>query len=237
MRSVQLHAPGDVRVEDVADPVIRVAVASVCGSDLWPNRGVDDVGPKTIGHEYIGTMEQVGDKVRNVAVACDDAVGILSVLAAQQICAERIIITSRHANRAALTMEFGATDVVEERGDDFVARVKELTNGIGTQESIKQVIQSILHRGHVGYVGISHDVTLPRHHAPRHRPLRLGCAPARRPGPGAAFSARTDSADLGPQTQPRQGLRPHAEAGANCSALPRHGRAPCYQGLAPAITS
>lgn len=77
---------------------------------------------------------------------------------------------SRHADRQALAREFGATDIVEERGDEGVAKIKELTDGlgahsvieaVGTQESMMQAIRSTRPGGHVGYVGVSHDVELP----------------------------------------------------------------------------
>ena len=77
---------------------------------------------------------------------------------------------SRHAARQHLALEYGATDIVEERGDDGVARVKGLTDGlgahsvieaVGTQESMLQAIRSTRPGGHVGYVGVSHDVQLP----------------------------------------------------------------------------
>ncbi|MGX5357148.1 zinc-dependent alcohol dehydrogenase family protein [Kocuria sp. KH4] len=272
MRGVIMHAPGDVRVEDrevpavvePTDAVLKVAAACVCGSDLWPYRGVEDVdGPSPMGHEYVGVVEQVGDEVRTVqvgdfvvgsffasdntceicragyqthcvqrqpgaatgaqseyvrvpladgtlvatpgqpdpelipsllaasdvlgtgwfgavaaevgpgktvAVVGDGAVGLLAVLAARQLGAERIIAMSRHADRQALAREFGATDVVEERGDEGVARIKELTGGlgahstveaVGTQESMMQAIRATRAGGHVGYVGVAHDVALP----------------------------------------------------------------------------
>jgi len=100
----------------------------------------------------------------------DGAVGLLGVLAAKHLGAERIIAMSRHADRQALAREFGATDIVTERGDAGVARVKELTSGlgahsvieaVGTQESMMQAIRSTRPGGHVGYVGVSHDVQLP----------------------------------------------------------------------------
>ena len=100
----------------------------------------------------------------------DGAVGLLGVLAARQLGAERIIAMSRHAPRQNLAREFGATDIVTERGDDGVARIKDLTNGlgahsvieaVGTQESMMQAIRSTRPGGHVGYVGVSHDVALP----------------------------------------------------------------------------
>ncbi|MFW6187770.1 MAG: zinc-dependent alcohol dehydrogenase family protein [Actinomycetota bacterium] len=107
---------------------------------------------------------------RTVAVVGDGAVGLLGVLAARQLGAERIIAMSRHADRQALAREFGATDIVEERGDAGVAAVKELTGGlgahsvieaVGTQESMLQAIRATRPGGHVGYVGVSHDVSLP----------------------------------------------------------------------------
>lgn len=105
-----------------------------------------------------------------VAVVGDGAVGLLGVLAAKQLGAERIIAMSRHADRQALAREFGATDIVEERGDEGVAKIKDLTGGlgahslieaVGTQESMMQAIRSTRPGGHVGYVGVSHDVDLP----------------------------------------------------------------------------
>ncbi len=107
---------------------------------------------------------------KTVAVVGDGAVGLLGVLAARELGAERVIAMSRHADRQALAREFGATDIVEERGDEGVARVMELTNGlgahsvieaVGTQESMMQAIRSARPGGHVGYVGVSHDVQLP----------------------------------------------------------------------------
>ncbi|HEY5834796.1 zinc-dependent alcohol dehydrogenase family protein [Streptomyces sp.] len=269
MRGAVLHAPGDIRVEErevprivaPTDAVIRLSAACVCGSDLWPYRGVEAVdGPVAMGHEYVGIVEEVGDEVktikpgqfvigsffasdntcgicgagyqslcvhrelvggaqaellrvpladgtlvatpgvpaddlipsflaasdvlgtgwfgavaaqagpgRTVAVVGDGAVGLLAVLAARQLGAEQIIAMSRHAPRQKLAREFGATDIVTERGDAGIARVKELTGGlgahsvieaVGTQESMLQAIGSTRPGGHVGYVGVAHDVTL-----------------------------------------------------------------------------
>ncbi len=107
---------------------------------------------------------------KTVAVVGDGAVGLLGVLASQQLGAERIIAISRHPDRQALAREFGATDIVEGRGDKGVAAVNELTGGlgahsvieaVGTQESMMQAIRSTRPGGHVGYVGVSHDVQLP----------------------------------------------------------------------------
>ncbi|MGY1696719.1 zinc-dependent alcohol dehydrogenase family protein [Geodermatophilus sp. SYSU D00814] len=272
MRGTLLYAPGDVRVEDremprieqPTDAVIRLAAACVCGSDLWPYRGIEQVdGPSPMGHEYVGVVEEVGSEVttvrpgqfvvgsffasdntceicragyqthcvnrqpgaatgaqseyvrvpladgtlvatpgtppddlvpgllaasdvlgtgwfaavaaevgpgKTVAVVGDGAVGLLGILAARQLGAERVIASSRHADRQALAREFGATDVVTERGAEGVAAVRELTGGlgahsvieaVGTQESMMQAIGATRAGGHVGYVGVTHDVSLP----------------------------------------------------------------------------
>jgi threonine dehydrogenase-like Zn-dependent dehydrogenase len=272
MRGAVLYGPGDVRVEDRPDPtiekptdaVIRLSATCVCGSDLWPYRGVEAVdGPSPMGHEYVGVVEEVGSEVRNVepgqfvvgsffasdntcpicqagyqsrcvhaelmgmigtqaqrarvpladgtlvatpdvasddlvpsllaasdvlgtgwfgavaaeagpgktvAVVGDGAVGLLAVLAAKQLGAERIIAMSRHESRQNLAREFGATDIVTERSDDGVAKIKDLTDGlgahsvieaVGTQESMMQAIRSTRPGGHMGYVGVAHDVALP----------------------------------------------------------------------------
>jgi threonine dehydrogenase-like Zn-dependent dehydrogenase len=272
MRGTILHAPGDVRVEQRDDPtilaptdaIIRLAATCVCGSDLWPYRGIAAVdGPTPMGHEYAGIVEQVGDQVTTirpgqfvigsfiasdntceicragyqtscihsryvgaggaqsemlrvpladgtlvatpempdddlvpsllaasdvlgtgwfgaiaadvrpgttVAVVGDGAVGLLAVLAARQLGAERVITMSRHPSRQKLAIEYGATDIVTERGDDGVARIKDRTDGlgahsvieaVGTQESMMQAIRATRPGGHVGYVGVAHGVQLP----------------------------------------------------------------------------
>jgi threonine dehydrogenase-like Zn-dependent dehydrogenase len=119
---------------------------------------------------FAATAAEVGPG-KTVAVVGDGAVGLMGVLAARQLGAERIIAMSRHADRQALAREFGATDIVAERGDQGVARVKELTDGlgahsvieaVGTQESMLQAIRSTRPGGHVGYVGVAHEgVDLP----------------------------------------------------------------------------
>src|SRR5205823_3371375 len=102
-----------------------------------------------------------------VAVVGDGAVGLLGVLSARQMGAGRIIAMSRHESRQKLAREFGATDVVTERGDEGVARIMDLTNGVGadavlecvgTQESMKQAIHSARRGGYVSYVGVPHGV-------------------------------------------------------------------------------
>lgn len=271
MRGAVLQSPGVVRVDEIADPqitaptdaIIRVTATCVCGSDLWPYRGVEPVeGPMPMGHEYVGVVEEVGSAVssiepgqyvvgsfvascgtceicrsgypsscvnrvfmaqvgtqaeralipnadgtlvvlpgepdvdlipsllaasdvlgtgwfgavaaeagpgKTVAVVGDGAVGLLAVLAAQQLGAQRIIAMSRHEPRQRLAREFGATDIVDARGDDGVAAIKELTDGlgahsvveaVGTQESMMQAIGATRPGGHVGFVGVNHDVSL-----------------------------------------------------------------------------
>lgn len=272
MRGAIMHAPGDVRFEERPDPniieptdaIIRVTAACVCGSDLWPYRGIDPVErPSPMGHEYVGVVTETGADVRTVregefvvgsfmasdntcpicqsgfqsrcanvqpvgaegaqaeylrvpladgtlvathgtppddlvpdllaasdvlgtgwfgavaadvkpgntvAVVGDGAVGLLAVLSARELGAERIIAVSRHEARQKLALEFGATDIVTERGDDGAARVKDLTDGlgahsvieaVGTQESMMQAVRSARPGGHVGYLGVAHDVELP----------------------------------------------------------------------------
>src|SRR2546430_14948829 len=105
-----------------------------------------------------------------VAVVGDGAVGLLGVLSASRMGAERIIAMSRHESRQKLALDFGATDIVTERGEEGVTRIKDLTNGlgahsvieaVGTQESMMQAIGATRPGGHVGYVGVAHDVQLP----------------------------------------------------------------------------
>lgn len=107
---------------------------------------------------------------KTVAVVGDGAVGLSAILAAKQLGAERIIAMSRHADRQELARRFGATDIVEERGDEGIAKIKELTDGlgahsvveaVGTQGAMEQAIRSTRAGGHVGFVGVSHDVSLP----------------------------------------------------------------------------
>ena len=107
---------------------------------------------------------------KTVAVVGDGAVGLMGILAAKQMGAEKIIAMSRHESRQRLAKEFGATHIVEERGEEGVAKIKELTDGlgahsvieaVGSQESMMQAIRSTRPGGRVGYVGVSHDVELP----------------------------------------------------------------------------
>src|SRR5918911_994289 len=117
MRATIMYGAGDVRIENVPDPtieeptdaIIRVVRACICGSDLWP---YNSVAPSAPGH--------------TVAVVGDGAVGLCGVIAAKRLGAEQIIILGRHASRIALARAFGATDVVSERGEEAIERVREL---------------------------------------------------------------------------------------------------------------
>jgi len=122
-----------------------------------------------LGTGWFAAVAAAAGPGKTVAVVGDGAVGLLGILAAKQLGAERIIAMSRHADRQELARQFGATHVVEERGDEGVAKVKELTDGlgahsvieaVGTQASMEQAIRSARPGGHVGYVGVSHDVSL-----------------------------------------------------------------------------
>ena len=273
MRVAVMTAPGEVRGRGLpradhpqkpTDAVIRLSATCICGSDLWPYRGIEPLdGPRPMGHEYCGIVEEIGSEVTSVkpgqfvvgsffasdntceicrsgyqpscphkeafgpsgaaqaermrvpladgtlvatpevpdddlvphflatsdvlgtgwfgAVAAeagpgktvvvgDGAVGLLGVLAAKELGSERIIAMSRHEPRQKLALEFGATDIVTERGEEGVAAIKDLTNGlgahsvieaVGTQESMMQAIHSTRAGGHVGYVGVTHEVVLP----------------------------------------------------------------------------
>jgi threonine dehydrogenase-like Zn-dependent dehydrogenase len=99
---------------------------------------------------------------RTVVVVGDGAVGLCAVLAARRLGAERIIAMSRHADRQAIAREFGATDIVEERGDDGVAKVRELLGGVladsvlecvGTKEAMDQALHAVRPGGALGFVG------------------------------------------------------------------------------------
>jgi len=269
MRGAMLYGARDVRFEERAAPsivqptdaIIRLSAACVCGSDLWPYRGISPVTqPTPMGHEYCGIVEEVGKAVTTVkpgqfvigsffasdntcphcragyqtscqrkelvggaqapllrvpladgtlvatpdvpsndlipsllalsdvmgtgwfgavaanvkpgmtvAVVGDGAVGLLGVLSAKQMGAERIMAMSRHPARQKLAREYGATDIVIERGDQGVTRINELTKGVGadavlecvgTQESVMQAIRSTRAGGAVGYVGVPHGVQI-----------------------------------------------------------------------------
>src|SRR5438067_2397767 len=269
MRGTVLYGPRDIRFEDretpkivePTDAIIRIAATCVCGSDLWPYRGLQPInGPTPMGHEYCGIIEEVGSAVRSVkpgqfvigsfatsdntcpncqygyqssclhrefitraqapvlrvpladgtlvptpgvpseklmpslqatsdvlgtgwfaadaanvkpgsavVVVGDGAVGLLGERSARLMGAGRIIVMSRHEKRQQLARGFGATDVVAERGDEGVARIQDMTKGVGadsvlecvgTQESMLQAIRCTRKGGYVSYVGVPHGVEL-----------------------------------------------------------------------------
>ena len=103
-------------------------------------------------------------------VVGDGAVGLCGVLAASQLGADRVIAMSRHASRQEVARRFGATDIVEERGDEGVARIRELTAGVGadavlecvgTGDAMNQAIACARPGAMVGFVGVPHGVELP----------------------------------------------------------------------------
>ena len=269
MLGTVLHGARDVRCEDVPEPkilkptdaIIKLSATCICGSDLWPFRGLNPIAaPMAMGHEYCGVVEEVGSAVTSVrpgefvvgsfclsdntcphcrfgfqssceqrefmsgaqaplarvpladgtlvatsemptdelipsflavsdvlgtgwyaadaarvqpgstvAVVGDGAVGLMGVLAAQQMGAGRIIAMSRHKTRQDLALEYGATDIVSERGEAGVSRIKELTKGVGadsvlecvgTKESMMQALQCARPGAMIGYVGVPHGVEL-----------------------------------------------------------------------------
>jgi len=273
MLGTVLYGPRDVRFEEVPEPtilhptdaIIRLSATCICGSDLWPYRGLNDVRePMAMGHEYCGFVVEVGSAVTSVkpgqfvvgsfvlsdntcphcnygfqsscqqrefmtgaqaplarvpladgslvataepppddlipsllaasdvlgtgwyaadaarvkpgttvVVVGDGAVGLMGVLAAKQMGAGRIIAMSRHKTRQDLAMEFGATDIVSERGDEGVARIKTLTNGVGAdsvlecvgmKESMFQAMGCARPGGSIGYVGVPHGVEFDGEH-------------------------------------------------------------------------
>ncbi|MEU0029627.1 zinc-dependent alcohol dehydrogenase family protein [Streptomyces sp. NPDC006335] len=123
-------------------------------------------------------------------VVGDGAVGLCGVIAAKELGAERIIAMSRHESRQKLALEFGATDIVSERGDEGIARVKDLTGGVGadsvlecvgTSEAMRQALHCARPGGNVGFVGVPHDVAIDGQELFfSHVGLRGGPAPVRR---------------------------------------------------------
>jgi threonine dehydrogenase-like Zn-dependent dehydrogenase len=155
-------------------PMLRVPLAD---GTLVPTSGAPakDMLPSMLTlSDVMGTGWFAADAAnvgpgKTVVVVGDGAVGLLAVLSAKMMSAERIIAMSRHEARQKLARNFGATDIVTERGDAGIARIKELTRGIGadsvlecvgTQESMMQAIGSARQGGYVSYVGVPHGVTL-----------------------------------------------------------------------------
>ena len=275
MKATVMYGAGDVRIENVpdariiepTDALVIVTRAAICGSDLWPYKGMQaSEEGRRMGHEFIGIVEAVGADVRTikvgdivaapfawsdgtciycqeglhtsclhggfwggtkldggqgeavrvpqadgtlyplpvgrddslmpslltltdvmatghhaavsarvgpgktVAVVGGGAVGLCGVIAAKRLGAEQIILMDRHASRIALAKEFGATDIVSERGEEAVARVRELTKGLGVQsvlecvgydESTLTALSIARPGGAVGRVGVPQDEAMP----------------------------------------------------------------------------
>jgi threonine dehydrogenase-like Zn-dependent dehydrogenase len=164
-----------------------VATPGVPPEDMIPSLlAASDV----LGTGWFGAVAAEAAPGKTVAVVGDGAVGLLAVLAARQLGAERIIAMSRHESRQRLAREFGATDIVTERGEEGAARIEELTDGlgahsvveaVGTQESMMQAIRATRPGGHVGFVGVLHDVQIPgEEFFFSHVSLHGGPAPVRR---------------------------------------------------------
>src|SRR5579859_4516128 len=321
MRATVIHGAGDVRVEDVPDPVlrqptdavVRVLRACICGSDLWPYQSMKPSPEgQRIGHEFLGVVEDIGADVAgftcgdlvvapfvwsdgtcefcraglqtscrhggpwaadgvdggqgeavrvpqaggtlvklptgadpallpslmtlsdvfptghhaavkagvsprtSVTVIGDGAVGLCAVLAARRLGAEQIILMGRHKDRTDLGREFGATEVVAERGTEGVERVRELTAGDGThavlecvgyREAIETGLGVVRDGGVVSRVGAPQYGELPLGFSTFLRNITLtgGVAPARayiegllpdvlegRLQPGRVFDRTTD---------------------------------------------
>ncbi|RUP75863.1 IMP dehydrogenase [Corynebacterium propinquum] len=122
-----------------------------------------------LGTGWFGADVAGAGEGKIIGVVGDGAVGLSAVLAAKQMGAERIVVSSRHETRQELAKKFGATDIIPERGEEFVEKVKELTDGVGlhgcveavgTDGSMKQAIGATCRGGNVGFVGVSHGVEL-----------------------------------------------------------------------------
>lgn len=107
---------------------------------------------------------------KTVAVVGDGAVGLCGVIAARRLGAEQIILLGRHPDRIALAKQYGATDIVSERDEAAVERVRELTGGygvhavlecVGTDQSMQTSLNIARPGGAIGRVGVPHDVTIP----------------------------------------------------------------------------
>ncbi len=164
-----LGTSGAARAERMRVPLADgtlVATPDLPDDDLIPSLlATSDV----LGTGWFGAVAAEAGPGKTVAVVGDGAVGLCAVLAAKQLGAQRIIAMSRHESRQQLAGDFGATDIVTERGEDGVARIKDLTCGlgahsvveaVGTQEAMLQAIRSTRPGGHVGYVGVLHGVHL-----------------------------------------------------------------------------
>jgi hypothetical protein len=123
----------------------------------------------------------------DVAVVGDGAVGLCGVIAAKRLGAERIVIMGRHEDRLELAREFGATDAVTERGEEAVARTRELTGGfgthavlecVGTEQSAETAVEIARPGGTVGRVGVPHYASIPRAQPLFFKNVKVGGGPA-----------------------------------------------------------
>ncbi|MEU5099938.1 zinc-dependent alcohol dehydrogenase family protein [Streptomyces sp. NPDC020996] len=164
-----------------------VATDEVPGEEFWPGLlAVSDV----MGTGWWAAEAAEVKPGSTAVVVGDGAVGLCAVIAAKEKGAERIIVMSRHASRQQLAREFGATDIVSERGEEGIARIKDLTGGIGadsvlecvgTEQSMQQALRSTRPGGNVGFVGVPHDVAVDGQELFfSHVGLRGGPAPVRR---------------------------------------------------------
>lgn len=151
---------------------VPLADGTLVATETMPE---DDLIPSLLAvSDVLGTGWYAADAARvqpgsTVAVVGDGAVGLMGVLAAKQMGATRIIAMSRHKSRQELALEYGATDIVTERGDEGVARIREMTRNIGadavlecvgTNESMHQAINAARPGGSIGFVGVPHGVEL-----------------------------------------------------------------------------
>ena len=293
MRATVMFGAGDVRIENIADAriidstdaVVAVSRACICGSDLWPYRGLEEIpeSGRRMGHEAIGVVEAVGNEVqtikagdlvvmpfaysdgtcvfcheglqtscvqggffgvaamngaqaealripladgtlfvlpvgrddalmpslltlsdvmgtghhaavtakvgpgKKVAIVGDGAVGLCGVIAAKRLGAEQIIMLGRHADRIALAKEFGATDVVSERGEEAVERVRQVTGGfgvhsvlecVGLEQSMRTAISIARPGGAVGRIGVPQDETMPASESAFYNNITVSGGPA-----------------------------------------------------------
>jgi threonine dehydrogenase-like Zn-dependent dehydrogenase len=137
------------------------------------------------GH-HAATAAKVGPG-KAVAIVGDGAVGLCGVIAARRLGAERIVILGRHPDRIALAREFGATDVVSERGKDAIERVRELTGGfgahsvlecVGYEESTVTALSITRPGGAVGRVGVPQSATVPMASEAFFKNITIGGGPA-----------------------------------------------------------
>ncbi|MFC8865392.1 zinc-dependent alcohol dehydrogenase family protein [[Kitasatospora] papulosa] len=181
-----------------------VAVDGVPDEKFWPGLlAVSDV----MGTGWWAAEAAEVRSGSTTVVVGDGAVGLCAVIAAKELGAERIIAMSRHESRQKLAREFGATDIVTERGEEGAARIKELTGGIGadsvlecvgTQQSMSQALHSTRPGGNVGFVGVPHEVALDGQELFfSHVGLRGGPAPVRRYLPDLIDRVLTGAIDPG----------------------------------------